>query len=60
MRHSVWFILLALVLSCTTEEENMDNVQTQLPNILLIIADDMGKDATPGYLEGDLKPNTPV
>ena len=59
MRHSVWFILLALVLSCTTEEENMDNVQTQLPNILLIIADDMGKDATPGYLEGDLKPNTP-
>lgn len=29
------------------------------PNILLIIADDMGKDATPGFSEGSVKPNTP-
>ncbi len=30
------------------------------PNILLIIADDMGLDATPGYSEGFLKANMPV
>ncbi|MDX5321173.1 MAG: sulfatase-like hydrolase/transferase [Bacteroidota bacterium] len=29
------------------------------PNILLIIADDLGKDALAGYTEGNLKPNTP-
>ena len=29
------------------------------PNILLIIADDMGLDATPGYSVGSLKPNMP-
>ncbi len=30
------------------------------PNILLIIADDMGLDATPGYSEGTQKPKMPV
>ncbi len=29
------------------------------PNILLIIADDMGLDATPGYSEGVIKPSMP-
>lgn len=29
------------------------------PNIMLIIADDMGLDATPGYAIGDVKPNMP-
>ncbi|MBK9565886.1 MAG: sulfatase-like hydrolase/transferase [Saprospiraceae bacterium] len=29
------------------------------PNILLIIADDMGKDAIKGYQEGSIKPKTP-
>ena len=29
------------------------------PNILLIIADDLGKDAINGYSEGSVKPNTP-
>jgi arylsulfatase A-like enzyme len=29
------------------------------PNILLIIADDLGKDALRGYAEGSIKPNTP-
>lgn len=32
---------------------------TKKPNILLIIADDMGKDATPTFIEGNLKPVTP-
>lgn len=30
------------------------------PNILFIIADDMGLDATPGYSIGDIKPDMPV
>ena len=29
------------------------------PNILLIIADDMGKDALAGFTEGIIKPHTP-
>nr|WP_299383425.1 sulfatase-like hydrolase/transferase [Allomuricauda sp.] len=33
--------------------------ETTHPNILLIIADDMGLDATPGYDVGTLKPNMP-
>ena len=32
---------------------------TSTPNILLVIADDMGLDATPGYAEGTEKPNMP-
>jgi len=42
----------------------MDTVDTNSditsePNILFIIADDMGKDATAGFSEGSIKPNTP-
>lgn len=32
---------------------------TSTPNILLIIADDIGKDALNGFSEGSIKPNTP-
>lgn len=39
-----------------SEETPITNTQ---PNILLIIADDMGKDATIGYSEGSVKPNMP-
>lgn len=35
------------------------DASTIYPNILIIIADDMGKDATPGFSEGSIKPNTP-
>lgn len=38
----------------TIEESTNDN-----PNILLIIADDMGLDASPGYSLGTIKPNMP-
>lgn len=34
-------------------------IATSRPNILLIIADDMGKDATAGFSEGVIKPSTP-
>lgn len=30
------------------------------PNVLLIIADDLGLDALNGYAEGSIKPNTPI
>jgi arylsulfatase B len=32
---------------------------TSSPNILFIIADDLGKDALKGFTEGSIKPNTP-
>lgn len=34
--------------------------QNQSPNILLIIADDMGTDITNGYLTSEQMPTTPV
>ncbi len=45
--------LMATVLSCS--KENGAN----RPNILFIIADDLGKDAINGFQEGAVKPNTP-
>jgi len=42
----------------TTEEE--ENTSQSNPNILLIIADDMGLDATPGFEIGSIKPNMPT
>lgn len=41
----------------TTEETTNEN-QTK-PNILLVLADDMGLDACPGYEIGNTKPNMP-
>ncbi|MGD1840950.1 MAG: sulfatase-like hydrolase/transferase [Thermonemataceae bacterium] len=60
------FLLLSLS-GCKLEEDLTIDDTTALqattasatPNILLIIADDMGKDATAGFTEGSLKPNTP-
>lgn len=45
--------------SCTKDNININNITTSTPNILLIIADDLGKDAISGYQEGGIKPNTP-
>ncbi len=42
-----------------TNEMNPDVTTSTQPNILFIIADDMGKDATEGFSEGIIKPNTP-
>lgn len=53
-------IFTFFIFSCSKDEENNINTPTSgTPNILLIIADDMGKDATNGYPEGSMKPNTP-
>jgi len=59
------FILLFALCSCSSNNEEVIDDETQeetinsSPNILLIIADDMGLDATPGYSIGDIKPRMP-
>lgn len=57
-------ILVFLVLAWSCEKEKVSEneemkTDSSKPNILLIIADDMGKDATAGFPEGSTKPNTP-
>lgn len=67
MKPTYFKLLLILITlsSCSkTEEVNVDKNEEEetvstKPNILLIIADDMGLDATPGYSFGDIKPNMP-
>ena len=53
--------LLFSLLSCNKDDGNTDNPNPSesTPNILLIIADDLGKDAINGFSEGSIKPNTP-
>jgi len=49
--------------SCSNEDAANTEVdipvESEKPNILLVIADDMGLDATPGYTIGNIKPNMP-
>jgi arylsulfatase A-like enzyme len=61
---SLTFILFCLFcLSCSFHSEtpiDQGGIDVLKPNILLVIADDMGKDATPNFSEGNIKPNMPV
>jgi len=64
MKYCFLTFFIFLFLSCgddNTPDDNTpeENISSNLPNILLIIADDMGKDATNGFSEGSIKPNTP-
>lgn len=58
------FLIILISFSCQSDDTtgnpppNEESSQTK-PNILLIIADDMGLDATPGYSIGSVKPNMP-
>ena len=57
----ILFLLLVLF-SCSSDSSikvRTDTTASDKPNILLIIADDMGLDATPGYTIGNVKPNMP-
>ncbi len=59
-----YLLLIALIFtlsSCDKEiETSEDSTPSDTnPNILLIIADDIGKDAINGFTEGTIKPNTP-
>ena len=58
MKHLTIILFISLLLACKSEEGPIVSFGTDT-NILLIIADDMGKDAANGYLEGSIKPNTP-
>lgn len=56
------FLMLLSVLSCTNNNEEINDNEETLetsPNILLVIADDMGLDASPSYNIGTTKPNMP-
>lgn len=63
-RFSSLLLLSLLVISCSTntneiEEDIIEETpspSTNSPNILLVIADDMGLDASPGYNIGNVKP----
>ncbi len=52
-------IFVFSITSCSKGDNNLVPTTTSTPNILLIIADDLGKDAINGYQEGSIKPNTP-
>ncbi|MFP4844477.1 sulfatase-like hydrolase/transferase [Winogradskyella sp. PE311] len=56
-------IVLTFIFSCSNNDDSITEQETPAsnkPNILLIIADDMGLDATPSYGIGNLKPNMPT
>lgn len=55
------FALLCLIIvsSCNDDDGTTPPTVTSQPNILLIIADDMGLDACPSYDIGAVKPNMP-
>ena len=56
----IFLIIIFIFSSCEKKEIPIvpSNVNSA-PNILLIIADDLGKDAINGFTEGSIKPNTP-
>lgn len=57
--------ILVLLSSCSSSSIDVSDLEipadstSNKPNILLIIADDMGLDATPNFSEGTIKPNMP-
>ncbi|MCE7996822.1 MAG: sulfatase-like hydrolase/transferase [Roseivirga sp.] len=61
-RFSILLLLVSLssFISCSSDESvELPEPTSDSPNVLLIIADDMGLDATPGFTEGSIKPNMP-
>ncbi len=67
IKFGIIIMIIALTLfGCSNDDSTQKNddddtpeVPDISPNILLIIADDMGKDATFGFSEGSIKPSTP-
>ncbi len=59
---SALLVIVLVIFSCskdTNEDTGIEVPNTESPNILFIIADDLGKDAINGFSEGIIKPNTP-
>lgn len=52
-------IVVLSIMSCSKDDDPVDITTGGRPNILFIIADDLGKDAITGYQEGSIKSNTP-
>lgn len=52
-------ILLLLIGCARDQESSLTPSAVDRPNILFILADDLGKDALSGYSEGRIKPATP-
>jgi arylsulfatase B len=61
LKNSFAILLLFFVCACSSDDggEQIPGTDSDRPNILLIIADDLGKDALEGFSEGDAKPSTP-
>ncbi len=62
MKYFLLVVAFSFLASCKIENDvSKPNTSTNNnpPNILLIIADDMGVDATPGYAVGNTKPSMP-
>lgn len=59
-KYSISLLILTIFYGCS-KDNNDGNVMPPLssPNIILILADDLGKDAISGFGEGIIKPNTP-
>ena len=59
----IFYLMITFFCSCSSNEiiqiEDEPISEETKPNILLIIADDLGKDALNGFTEGIIKPNTP-
>jgi arylsulfatase B len=56
-------ILAFFIFFCSKDEEGNttdDTANSSTPNILLIIADDLGKDAIKGYQEGSINQTLPI
>ncbi|AUC76386.1 sulfatase-like hydrolase/transferase [Olleya sp. Bg11-27] len=60
MRKYIYILLLLLISTSCSKEDSQSITSSSKPNILLIIADDMGLDAAPGYPIGITKPNMPA
>lgn len=59
MKYFLSLLFLVLIYGCDENDVAGVTNTSDAPNILFIIADDMGKDATQGFSEGSIKPNTP-
>ena len=59
MSNPIYLLALLVIIFSCEKEDNVVPGDSNQPNILLIIADDLGKDAINGYEEGNIKPNTP-
>ena len=59
MKKAIIVLFSIFFLGCKSEKKSNQDISKERPNILFVIADDMGKDAIAGFTEGTIKPHTP-